>query len=238
MRAVTRHLLTAVVVGAAAAGVCVSVDHGLGTVHAEPAQPIAAEAVPATSAAPSASSSTRASVTTPGPSATELRSYESDRTSRSSERAPIGSNLVQQRDAVLADHQRKAAAQAQELLRADAERERREQLTRDGYDPETATTPREIGKQMAENLYGWSGSEWTCFDKLIISESNWKTTATNPSSGAYGIPQSLPASKLATAGSDWRTNPATQIKWGLKYIDDRYGTPCSAWSFKQGHNWY
>ncbi len=86
--------------------------------------------------------------------------------------------------------------------------------------------------------YGWSAEQFDCFDQLIVSESNWKTTAENPSSGAYGIPQSLPASKMASAGSDWATNPATQIAWGLDYIDDRYGTPCSAWSFKRANNWY
>jgi hypothetical protein len=69
-------------------------------------------------------------------------------------------------------------------------------------------------------------------------ESGWNYRATNPSSGAYGIPQSLPASKMATAGADWRTNPATQIRWGLAYIHDRYGTPCGAWMFWQGHRWY
>jgi len=86
--------------------------------------------------------------------------------------------------------------------------------------------------------YGWSREQFDCFDRLIVSESNWKTTAENPSSGAYGIPQSLPASKMASVGSDWATNPETQILWGLGYIDDRYGTPCSAWSFKRANNWY
>ncbi|MGI8887650.1 MAG: hypothetical protein ACR2GB_01560 [Nocardioidaceae bacterium] len=60
----------------------------------------------------------------------------------------------------------------------------------------------------------------------------------NSSSGAYGIPQSLPPAKMARAGADWRTNPATQIEWGLKYIDLSYGTPCGAWSFKQANNFY
>ena len=71
--------------------------------------------------------------------------------------------------------------------------------------------------------------EFTCVDKIWTQESNWQWNAENPTSGAYGIPQSLPASKLATAGDDWKTNPATQIKWGLKYIKERYGTPCAAW---------
>ena len=64
------------------------------------------------------------------------------------------------------------------------------------------------------------------------------TAPTNPSSGAYGIPQALPAAKMASAGSDWRTNPVTQIRWGLDYIESAYGSPCAAESFKQGHGWY
>ena len=71
-----------------------------------------------------------------------------------------------------------------------------------------------------------------------MRESEWVITATNPSSGAYGIPQALPTSKLATAGSDWRTNPVTQIRWGLDYVKGRYGTPCAAWSFKSANGWY
>jgi hypothetical protein len=69
-------------------------------------------------------------------------------------------------------------------------------------------------------------------------ESGWNTQADNPSSGAYGIPQALPGSKMASAGSDWQTNPATQIKWGLGYIKQTYGTPSAAWTFWQSHNWY
>ncbi len=70
------------------------------------------------------------------------------------------------------------------------------------------------------------------------SESGWRVDADNPSSSAYGIPQALPGSKMASAGADWATNPVTQIRWGLGYIADRYGSPCSAWSFKNGNGWY
>jgi hypothetical protein len=78
----------------------------------------------------------------------------------------------------------------------------------------------------------------SCLVPLWMGESGWRVNAENVSSGAYGIPQSLPGSKMATAGSDWRTNPVTQIKWGLGYIQERYGSPCGAWGFKQGHGWY
>ncbi|MFF9641224.1 aggregation-promoting factor C-terminal-like domain-containing protein [Kitasatospora aureofaciens] len=87
--------------------------------------------------------------------------------------------------------------------------------------------------------HGWSVSgQFGCLDQIYIHESGWKVYATNPSSGAYGIPQSLPGDKMVGAGSDWQTNPATQIQWGLDYIKGRYGDPCSAWSFWQAHNWY
>jgi hypothetical protein len=86
--------------------------------------------------------------------------------------------------------------------------------------------------------YGWSSSEMTCLVPLWMGESGWRVSAENTSSGAYGIPQSLPGSKMATVGADWRTNPATQIKWGLGYIQERYGSPCGAWGFKQSHGWY
>lgn len=88
--------------------------------------------------------------------------------------------------------------------------------------------------------YGWGQDQWSCLDNLWESESNWDHTAENPSSGAYGIPQSLPADKMASAGADWRTNPTTQITWGLGYIEGRYGSPCAAWDFWQAQSphWY
>ncbi len=96
---------------------------------------------------------------------------------------------------------------------------------------------KEIGQQMAAER-GWTGSEWTCLDLLWERESGWNYQAANPSSGAYGIPQALPGSKMGTAGSDWATNPATQIEWGLGYIADRYGTPCGAWGHSESVGWY
>ena len=99
------------------------------------------------------------------------------------------------------------------------------------------TTPQDIAITLMAD-YGWGSDQFSCLDSLYVSESDWNHTATNPYSGAYGIPQALPAEKMASAGSDWRTNPATQIEWGLDYILSSYGTPCSAWSFKQANNWY
>jgi hypothetical protein len=85
---------------------------------------------------------------------------------------------------------------------------------------------------------GFDIDQFPCLDKLFDKESGWNYKATNRSSGAYGIPQALPGSKMASAGSDWKTNPATQIKWGLGYIKGRYDTPCGAWSHSQSTGWY
>jgi hypothetical protein len=86
--------------------------------------------------------------------------------------------------------------------------------------------------------YGWGYEQYRCLVDLWTRESGWRETAHNPSSGAHGIPQSLPGSKMASSGADWYSNPETQIKWGLNYINSRYGTPCSAMGFWYNHNWY
>ncbi|HET7327890.1 MAG TPA: lytic transglycosylase domain-containing protein [Nocardioidaceae bacterium] len=99
------------------------------------------------------------------------------------------------------------------------------------------TDPREIALSLLPR-YGWDASQFGCLDELWVGESNWEVDATNPSSGAYGIPQALPAEKMAAFGADWRTNPATQIRWGLWYIEQSYGSPCSANEFKHANNWY
>jgi hypothetical protein len=85
---------------------------------------------------------------------------------------------------------------------------------------------------------GWGSDQYDCLVSLWNKESGWNVYAQNKSSGAYGIPQSLPGSKMASAGSDWATNPATQITWGLGYISGRYGTPCGAWGHSQSVGWY
>ena len=84
---------------------------------------------------------------------------------------------------------------------------------------------------------GWGDDQFGCLVELWNHESGWNVYASNPS-GAYGIPQALPGSKMATAGADWQTNPATQISWGLGYISGRYGTPCGAWDTFNSQGWY
>jgi hypothetical protein len=141
----------------------------------------------------------------------------------------------------------KAVAAEQAKLRAEvaraeakaaaAEAQRLRVLAARGYLPGT-TDPREIARQILKNKFGYGADQFACFNNIIMRESMWRVNATNRSSGAYGIPQALPGSKMATVASDWRTNPATQIIWGVRYMDSRYGSPCSAWSFKRAHGWY
>ncbi|WP_438855809.1 aggregation-promoting factor C-terminal-like domain-containing protein [Agromyces sp. M3QZ16-3] len=93
-------------------------------------------------------------------------------------------------------------------------------------------------RDLMASMYGWGGDQFGCLVDLWNKESGWNVYAQNPSSGAYGIPQALPGDKMATAGADWATNAATQIKWGLGYIAGRYGTPCGAWSHSVSVGWY
>ena len=91
---------------------------------------------------------------------------------------------------------------------------------------------------MMSSRYGWGDSQYSCYNKIITQESGWNYKAKNPSSGAYGIPQALPGHRMASEGRNWRTDPVVQIRWGLKYIDQRYGSPCSAWAHSRATNWY
>ncbi|SNR50550.1 lytic transglycosylase domain-containing protein [Actinomadura mexicana] len=105
-------------------------------------------------------------------------------------------------------------------------------------DPVPAGEAQAIAKRLLPS-YGFSGSgQFGCLVNLWNKESHWNAHAANPSSGAYGIPQALPGSKMASAGPDWQNNATTQIKWGLGYIKNRYGTPCGAWSHSQSVGWY
>ena len=101
-------------------------------------------------------------------------------------------------------------------------------------DPGTA---QHIGYEMLPSFGFNQTTEWTCLLDLWNQESGWMYDAYNPS-GAYGIPQSLPGDKMASAGADWQTDPSTQIKWGLGYITDVYGTPCGAWDHEVADGWY
>ncbi len=125
----------------------------------------------------------------------------------------------------------KAAAEA--ARKAAAARASRAAASRPAVAPGSA---RAIGQQLAA-ARGWTGEQWGCLDMLWSRESGWRTNAGN-ASGAYGIPQALPGSKMASAGADWRDSAATQITWGLNYIGGRYGSPCGAWQHFQARHWY
>ena len=97
---------------------------------------------------------------------------------------------------------------------------------------------RAVAREIAQSKYGWGSFQFACLNKLWTKESNWRYKARNKSSGAHGLPQALPATKMESIGTDWRTNPVTQISWGLRYIEVRYETPCKAYKKFQRSNWY
>lgn len=130
----------------------------------------------------------------------------------------------------LCQHSAKAGDNARKYERKLVKERRQRQLI-------ASMGPRGIGLEEAAKR-GWTGSEWNCLDALWHRESGWNHRADNPTSDAYGIPQSLPGSKMASAGADWATNPRTQIRWGLGYIAGRYGSPCGAWGHSQSVGWY
>ena len=115
-------------------------------------------------------------------------------------------------------------------------RPRTHAASRQHYRRALVGSPRDIARVLVARQ-GWSASQFGCLDQLWTRESDWRVGAQN-ASGAYGIPQALPASKMATMGSDWRTNPITQIRWGLSYIADAYGSPCVALQHSYRYNYY
>ena len=183
------------------------------------------------------------------PAADELdeRGFAEARANRELSRAQVvaakqaakrAKSLGKQTRAIAAEHAKiKAEIAAAAKKAAEEKAARARALANRGFEP-GVTDPKEIARQILKNKFGYSSGQFSCFDNIIMRESKWDINATNPSSGAYGIPQALPGSKMASEGSDWRTNPATQIIWGIKYMKDRYGSPCAAWSFKSSHGWY
>ena len=106
---------------------------------------------------------------------------------------------------------------------------------------ELARTPfgaKKVAKSILMDEYGFNEKQYTCLNQLWTQESNWNYKSRNKTSGAHGIPQALPASKMNVVSTDWRTNPVTQIRWGLRYISIRYETPCKAWAKHKRSNWY
>ncbi|MET8855222.1 MULTISPECIES: transglycosylase SLT domain-containing protein [unclassified Streptomyces] len=133
----------------------------------------------------------------------------------------------------------KAAAKAEKEAkeRKEAEEAASRSATRDAssFSVQSSYSVAQIQAMAAQMV---PSGQFQCFSNIVNHESSWNYHAVNASSGAYGLFQALPAGKYASAGSDWQTNPATQIKWGLNYMNSRYGSPCEAWSFWQANSWY
>ena len=145
-----------------------------------------------------------------------------------------------QRASALTQQQKDAAdalaAALSRARKAAADRVARDQQ-RQGILARAQSDPRAVARLLVGDR-GWGDAQFGCLDSLWAKESGWRWQANNSGSGAYGIPQALPGSKMASFGSDWATNPVTQIKWGLQYISARYGDPCSAWAQSRASNWY
>ncbi|MEU9148048.1 transglycosylase SLT domain-containing protein [Streptomyces sp. NPDC048349] len=142
-----------------------------------------------------------------------------------------------------------AKAKKAEAEKAKAEADAKAKADREAKDAASRSAARDAGDFAVQSSYTVAqvkaiaqqmvpSGQFQCFSNIINQESTWNYLAVNKSSGAYGLVQALPGSKMASAGADWRTNPATQIKWGLNYMNERYGSPCSAWSFHQANGWY
>ncbi|MET7618327.1 transglycosylase SLT domain-containing protein [Streptomyces sp. NPDC005408] len=168
------------------------------------------------------------------------------------------SSLTQQADAQAAAADAAAKKSAEEAARlqaaktAEAKKEAAEEKAQreaDAKERASRDSVRDASSFSAKSSYSVAevqaiarqmipADQFQCFSNIVDHESSWNYQAQNASSGAYGLVQALPGSKMSSAGADWQTNPATQIKWGLNYMNSRYDSPCGAWSFWQANNWY
>lgn len=130
---------------------------------------------------------------------------------------------------------KEAAEQAAKEAKERAEAKEKASRSSSSFPVQSSYTVAQI-QSMAASMV--PSGQFQCFSNIVDHESSWNYQAVNASSGAYGLFQALPGSKMSSVGSDWQTNPATQIKWGLNYMDSRYGSPCEAWSFWQANHWY
>ena len=135
-----------------------------------------------------------------------------------------------------AEEARAAALAAQSQAAARSQAEQPQQASTPAASPVASGSPEQIAEAMLGS-FGWSSSQFSCLYPLWEHESGWSVTAANPD-GAYGIPQALPGAKMVSAGPDWQTDAATQIRWGLEYIKGMYGSPCGAWDHEQATGWY
>ncbi len=171
----------------------------------------------------------------------EQKAYRDKATEVTTMRASYAADAAKAAAAALVERANAdAAAQAATLAaqrQADADRVSRD-AQRVALVANAQNDPKAVARAMLGD-HGWSDGEWSCLEQLWVGESGWNYRAANPS-GAYGIPQSLPASKMASVGADYQTNPVTQITWGMNYIKNSYGSPCNAlatWNSRSPH-WY
>ena len=136
--------------------------------------------------------------------------------------------------------QRQAALEAERIAQEEAAKKAQEEAARSvvASSSQTVQELQSYAHDLVINSYGWSEDDYYALVNLWNKESGWDPNCYNSYSGAYGIPQSLPGNKMASEGGDWQTNGQTQIRWGLKYIQGRYGSPSGAWGHFLSHNWY
>jgi hypothetical protein len=165
---------------------------------------------------------------------------------KAAEAARAEAERARRAEAAASRKRREAAAEAEAKRQAEAEAEAEDEADDAPAKPYTGPIPASCNEYSGNRRTGcalmldagFKIDQFPCLDKLWAKESGWNHKAYNSGSGAYGIPQALPGSKMQSAGSDWKTNPATQIKWGLGYIEGRYGDPCGAWAHSQNTGWY
>ncbi|MFE4601618.1 lytic transglycosylase domain-containing protein [Kitasatospora indigofera] len=215
---------TIALAGAATLSLALPQDGGT----AEAATTVTSASVDALPAAPTAEESAQAEAD----AAAKQRAEADAAAAAQAAQAQADADAKAQADAAAAQAQAKAQAEAKAKADAAAAASRSQQRPALNSGSAFTGTPQQIAAQIVP------AGQLQCFNNIIERESNWKVTATNPSSGAYGLVQALPGSKMAAAGADWRTNPATQIKWGLSYMNATYGSPCGAWKFWQVHHAY
>ncbi len=200
---------------------------------------------PSPSAAPQSEGADTAAETAPSPGdgqqSPEAQAVEADTAAAAAAEAEAQAAAARDAEAAAAAEQAAAAQAAAEQVAAEqAAAEQAAEAARIAAASVPVDDPAGAKAYAASVLggHGWDASQMTCLDTLWTKESEWLTSATNASSGAYGIPQALPGIKLEAAGGDWQTNYRTQINWGLTYIESRYGSPCSALNFHYANNWY
>lgn len=219
--AVTSSLALAVV-ATTTAGVTADTDHGVATGDTAASFTVSSEAIS------QANEQSNAAIE-------DASRLVADRSAANVSRSALGER---QRLALKAVEEAAAKARKEAAERAAREKARKElEARQQAIIANAVADPKSVAKLLMLD-HGWGATQFSCLDALWTKESGWNYRATNPYSGAYGIPQALPGSKMGTVASDWRSNPVTQIKWGLNYIGQIYGTPCGAWSHSQASGWY